>query len=44
MLRLGWEQEPLGGSGENCLILEKDRLYYFDDRSCYENNHPLCMY
>ncbi|CAL4079040.1 unnamed protein product, partial [Meganyctiphanes norvegica] len=39
---LAWGHEPNGGKKENCLALNKDRLYYFDDVACDHRHHPLC--
>ncbi|CAL4079037.1 unnamed protein product [Meganyctiphanes norvegica] len=37
-----WDHEPSGGKGENCLLLNEERLYYFDDEDCSHKAHPLC--
>ncbi|XP_045611198.1 perlucin [Procambarus clarkii] len=40
---LGWSQEPSGGSDENCLSLDKDRYYYFNDANCDNGYYPICQ-
>ncbi|KAK7084303.1 hypothetical protein SK128_021853 [Halocaridina rubra] len=40
---LGWSHEPSGGPDENCLGLDKDRKYYFNDLNCNNVHHPVCM-
>ncbi|XP_068203917.1 C-type lectin mannose-binding isoform-like [Palaemon carinicauda] len=39
----GWSHEPSGGKDENCLVLDEQRLYYFNDESCDKLYHPLCQ-
>ncbi|XP_045611199.1 LOW QUALITY PROTEIN: perlucin-like protein [Procambarus clarkii] len=40
---LGYQQEPSGGAKENCLALDEDRKYFFNDDACDLGHHPICM-
>jgi len=40
---LGWSHEPSGGEAENCLALDENRQYYFNDASCDLMFHPVCQ-
>ncbi|XP_047486664.1 insulin-like growth factor-binding protein complex acid labile subunit [Penaeus chinensis] len=35
--------EPLGGTSENCLYLDKSRFLYFDDGVCTEAKNVICQ-
>ncbi|KAK8752498.1 hypothetical protein OTU49_005877 [Cherax quadricarinatus] len=39
----GFNQEPTGGPDENCLALDEERKYFFNDASCNLTYHPICM-
>ncbi|ROT65489.1 snaclec 6 [Penaeus vannamei] len=39
----GWDHEPNGGTDQNCLALDSERLYYFNDADCSSLFHPICM-
>lgn len=37
-----YQIEPLGGTTENCLYLDKSRFLYFDDAACTESKNVIC--
>ncbi|XP_047481205.1 C-type mannose receptor 2-like [Penaeus chinensis] len=39
----GWSHEPSGGNEENCLALDGERKFYFNDHNCNDVLHPICM-
>ena len=38
----GNELEPVGGDSENCLVLDNENFFYFNDMDCFVERYGIC--
>ena len=38
----GSQIEPLGGINENCLLLDNENFFYFNDHDCSYEGYAIC--